>query len=132
MTTLVEGLKSYLETQVTAIGKGYPVEVPQDAAYPAWSFQVIDDDQVLSHSGGTGYSKARVQVDIMAKETESLSGYGVAQGLARSVRSALDGFKGTMGGVQIEYCKTTLSDDWADIHNLPVASVDVMVHYIIQ
>jgi hypothetical protein len=132
MTTIVEGLKAYLEAQVTAIGKGYPVEVPQDAAYPAWSFQVVDDDQVLSHSGGPGYSQARVQVDIMAKETSELSGYGVAQGLARSVRSALDGFKGAMGGVQVEYCKTTLSDDWADIHNLPVASVDVMVHYIIQ
>jgi hypothetical protein len=132
MTTLVEGLLVHLESQVPAIGHGYPIEVPQDAAYPAWSFQVVDDDQVLSHSGGTGYSKARVQVDIMAQETSDLSGYGVAQGLARSVRSALDGFKGTMGGVQVEYCKTTLSDDWADIHKLPVASIDVMIHYIIQ
>ena len=132
MTTIAEGLKAYFEAQVTAIGKGYPVEVPQDAGYPSWSYQIIDDDQMLSHSGGTGYSKCRIQIDIMAKETALLSGYGVAQGLARSVRIALDGFKGTMGGVQVEYCKTTLSDDWADIHNLPVASVDVIIHYRIQ
>jgi hypothetical protein len=132
MTTLVEGLKAYLEAQVPAIGAAYPVVVPQDAAYPAWSYQVIDDGQMLSHSGGTKYAKARVQIDIMAKETASLSGYGAAQGLASQVRAALDGFKGSMSGVAVKYCKTTLSDDWADIHDLPVASVDVIVHYKIQ
>ncbi len=132
MTTLVEGLKSYLETQVTDIGKGYPIEVPQDAAYPAWSYQVIDDEQMLSHGGGTKYAKARVQIDIMAKETASLSGYGAAKGLAEQVRAALDGFKGNMGGVAVKYCKTTISDDWAENHNLPVASVDVIIHYKIQ
>ena len=78
MTTLVEGLKAYLEAQVTSIGNGYPVEVPQDASYPAWSYQVIDDDQSLTHSGATGFSQARVQIDIMAQETASLSGYGAA------------------------------------------------------
>lgn len=132
MTTIVEGLRTYLEAQVTAIGKGYPVEVPQDASYPSWSYQVIDDDQMLSHSGGTGYSKCRIQIDIMAKETALLSGYGVAQGLAAAVRAKLDGYKGLMGSVQVEYCKSTLSDDWADIHNLPVASIDVIIHYRIQ
>ncbi len=132
MTTIVEGLKAYLETQVSGIGNAYPVEVPQDASYPAWSYQLIDDDQTLAHDGGTGYCKARVQIDIIAKETVNLSAYGVASGLAKSVRAKLDGFKGTMGGVQVEYCKTTQSDDWADLHNLPVASFDVMIHYILQ
>ena len=132
MTTLAAGLKAYLEAQVTGIGSGYPVEVPQDASYPAWSYQVIDDDQDLSHAGGTGFCKARVQIDIMAKESSSLSAYGIAQGLAKSVRAKLDGFKGNMNGVQVEYCHTSLSDDWADLHNLPVASFDVMINYILQ
>lgn len=132
MTTLVEGLKAYLEAQVTSIGNGYPVEVPQDASYPAWSYQVIDDDQSLTHSGATGFSQARVQIDIMAQETASLSGYGAAKGLADAVRTKLDGFSGTMGGVTVGYCHVTMSDDWADIHNLPVASIDVLISYIIQ
>jgi hypothetical protein len=132
MTTIVQGLKAYLEAQVTGIGNAYPVEVPQDASYPAWSYQLIDDDQELSHAGGTGFCKARIQIDIMAKETASQSAYGIAQGLAKSVRTKLDGFKGNMNGVQVEYCKTTPSDDWADLHNLPVASFDVMINYILQ
>jgi len=132
MTTLVAGLNAYLVAQVPAIGNGYPVEIPQDASYPAWSYQVIDDDQELAHSGGTGFCRARVQIDIMAKETASQSAYGIAQGLAKSVRTKLDGFKGSMGGVQVEFCKTSQSDDWADLHNLPVASFDVMINYILQ
>lgn len=132
MTTLVEGLKAYIEAQVTTAGKGFPIEVPQDETYPAWSYQVIDDDQLLAHSGGTGYSKARVQIDLMAPEAGGISAYLNAKGIARTMRTKLDGFKGDMNGVQVEFCKTTQSDDYADIHRLPVASFDVIIHYIIE
>ena len=129
MTTLAEGLKAYLEAQVPAAGNGYPYEVPQDADYPAWSYQVIDDDQLLSHSGGTGFVTARLQLDFMAKETVSESDYAIIKGIAATARTKLDGFKGDMNGVQVEYCKTTQSDDWADIHKLPVQRFDVTINY---
>ena len=129
MTTIQEGLRTYLEAQVPSAGKGYPMNVPQDAAYPAWSYQVIDDDQLLSHSGGTGFFKARIQIDVMAQETASLSAYGNAAGIASLMRTALDGFKGTMSGVQVEFCKIMLSDGWAELHNLPTRNFDVMINY---
>jgi hypothetical protein len=129
MTVLEEGLKTYVEAQVTAAGKGYPIEIPEDAAFPAWSYQTIEDDQLLHHQGGTGFYRARIQLDFMAKETVSQSDYAVIKGIAASVRAALDGFKGSWSGVQIKYCKTTLSDDWADIHKLPVQRFDVTINY---
>lgn len=129
MTILEEGLKAYIEAQVTAAGKGYPIEVPQDADFPAWSYQVIDDDQLLSHGGGTGFYTARVQLDFMAEETASQSDYAIIKGIASSVRAVLDGFKGNWSGVAVKYCKTRLSDDWADIHKLPVQRFDVDINY---
>jgi hypothetical protein len=129
MTTVQEGIKGYLETQVPEAGKGYPIQVPQDAEYPAWAYQVIDDDQLLSHGGGTGFFKARIQIDLLAKETNGLSAYGNASAVALLIRNKLDGFKGTMNGVQVEYCKTMLSDNWAELHNLPTVSFDVMINY---
>ncbi len=129
MTMLQPGIVTYLEAEVPSAGKGYPMIVPQDAGYPAWCYQVIDDDQLLSHSGGTGFCKARVQIDIVAKQTETLSAYANAANIAKLMRAKLDGFTGNMGGLTVEYCKTTLSDDWADTHDLPSVSFDVLINY---
>lgn len=129
MTVLKEGLVTYVEAQVPAAGKGYPYEVPQDANFPAWSYKVIDDDQLLHHQGGTGFYRARVQLDFIAHETADKSDYQVVNEIAASVRAVLDGFKGDWSGVKVKYCKTTVNDDWADIHKLPVQRFDVLINY---
>lgn len=129
MTTIQEGLVAYLEAQVPTAGKGYPQEIPQDAGYPAWAYELIDDEQIIGHGGGTGLHKARIQIDLVVQATESSGAYANAAGLAQLIRGELDGFKGSMGGVQVEYCKTTQSDDWAELHDLPTASFDVMINY---
>ena len=129
MSVLEEGLKAYLEAQVPAAGKGYPVEVPTDADFPAWAYQTIDDEQLLGHGGGVGLYFARIQLDFIAKETGSASDYSVLKGIASTARAALDGFKGDWSGVKIKFCKTTLSDDWTDIHELPVQRFDVRINY---
>lgn len=129
MTTLEEGLKAYIEAQVTAAGKGYPLEVPQDADFPAWAFQTVDDEQVVGHGGGTGFVRARMQLDFMAEETADESDYDIIKQIASAARAALDGYRGNMNGVQVKFCRTTLSDDWADIHKLPVQRFDVLINY---
>lgn len=129
MSSIQEGLVAYLEAQVPSAGKGYPLEVPQDASYPAWSYQVIDDEQVISHGGRIKYFKARIQIDILVQGSASIGAYAKAAGLAASMRAVLDGYKGNMGTVPVKYCKTMLSDDWAELHNLPAERLDVMVHY---
>lgn len=129
MATIEEGVKAYIETQVTAAGKGFPHEVPVDETIPAWSYTVVDDEQLLGHGGGTGFHKARLQLEFHAKEAGGKSDYENAKIIAAAARTKLDGFKGTMSGVQVEYCKTTLSDDWAEIHKLPLVRFDVLINY---
>ena len=115
-------LLAKIEADVPAAGKGYPLDVPQDAA-PAWAYQTIDDEGLLAHNGPLNFYKARVQITLIAVD------YATAKSLSAAVRVALDGFKGNMHGTQVEYCKTTISDDWADLHKLPVARLDVMINY---
>ena len=129
MTTLMEGLAPYIEQQVPEAGKGFGVQVPQDEEYPAWSYQVIDDEELLAHGGGTGFFKARVQIELTAKETSTASAYANAVNIAQQIRIQLNGFKGNMNGLQVEFCKTTSNDDWADQKQLPSVSFDVMINY---
>ncbi len=129
MTTLEQAFKAFLEAQVPTAGKSYPIEIPQDAAMPAWSYTVIDDEQVLSHKGGTGFYKARIQIDLMAAEGGGKSDYENAKNLANAMLAALDGYQGPMSDRQVDYCHATKSDDWADIHQLPIQRLDVRINY---
>lgn len=129
MATIEEGLKTFIEAQVTAAGKGYPIEVPLDAVFPAWAYTVVSDDELLSHGGRTGFATARIQCDFLAKETGASTDYAIIKSIATAVRNKLDAFQGSMGGVTVDYCKTELSDDWADLHKLPVQRFDVMLKY---
>ena len=130
MTVLEDALKSYVETQVTAAGKGYPIEVPEDADFPAFAYETVSDEQELSHGGGIGFYKARVQLSFMDDESATKSDYALVKEIAAAVRAALDGYKGTLSGtVKAKYVRCTLSDEWADIHKLPVQRFDVIIHY---
>lgn len=124
-----ECLVAYLAAQVPSAGKGYPVEVPQDAAYPSWTYQVIDDEELIAHDGATGFFKARIQIDVMAEETASLDAYGNSATIAAAMRAKLNGFKGLMGTVAVKFCKTVISDDFADLHQLPSVRFDVLINY---
>jgi hypothetical protein len=130
MTVLEEGIKAYIEAQVASAGKGYPIEVPVDADFPAWAYETVSDEQVLAHSGATGYYKARMQLSFMDDESAVSSDYALVKAIAAAVRAKLDGYKGTMGStVYVKYCQSTLNDEWADTHKLPVQRFDVIIHY---
>ncbi len=129
MTTIEEALKAFIEAQAASAGPGYPMEVPADAAIPAWSYQTIDDEQVLGHAGGTGFQKARIQLNFMAQEAGGLTDYANAKAIAAAVIAVLDGYRGAMSDRNVDYCHATTSDDWADIHQLPVQKLDVLINY---
>ena len=132
MTDILQGLVAYIEANVTAAGKGYPLEVPQDANYPAWSYELVDDERLIAHDGKTSYSKARIQIDVMDDADATHSGYYNTRTATLALRNALDGFSGNLGGVTVEFCKTSVSDGLADAHNLPYESFDAMIQYLIQ
>jgi hypothetical protein len=125
--TIAEGLKAYLEAQVPTAGHGFPLQVPQDAT--GWSYFVVTDEQMLSHGGGTGFVTARIQIDLTAVATPTASAYKVALGLRELMRGKLDGYRGVMGSVQVDYCKTEISDEWAPAQETPSTRFDVMINY---
>lgn len=129
MATIEEGLKAFIEAQVASAGKGFPQEIPVDADFPAWAYTVISDEEWLSHGGRTGLVKARIQCDFLAKESGGLSDVANVKAIATAARNALDGYQGLMGSVTVDYCHVELTDDWADIHQLPVQRFDVMLTY---
>lgn len=129
MSVIEEGLKAYIEAQVPTAGNGFPTEIPVDETVPAWSYGLVDEEQVLAHSGGVGFYKARFQLEFHAKEAGGKSDYENAKTIAGLARAALDGFKGDWSGVKVKFCKTTISDDWAEIQKLPVQRFDVMINY---
>lgn len=127
MSSISEGIKAYLEAEVPTAGQGYPMEVPQDVT--GWSYIVVSDEQLLAHSGATNFYKARVQIDLVAAATPTQSAYLVALGLRKLMRDKLDGYKGAMGTVSVRYCKTEISDEWAETRQGPATRFDILVNY---
>jgi hypothetical protein len=125
MATIEEGLISFIESNVASAGKGYPLLVPQDAAYPAWSYEVTTEEQTLTHSGPAGWYEVRVTVLFIGTT------YALARAAADALRSALDGYVGAMGTRTVQYCHVSnQSASWADLHDMPAARLDLILNYV--
>lgn len=65
----------------------YPVHLPQDACYPAITFQVVSRDTMEHLQGRSDLARIRVQFDIWTPD--AAEGWKIAEAL----RNALDGHK---------------------------------------
>ena len=100
----------------------YPLLVPQDATLPAIAYQRISTGRDETHTGPSGLSQARIQLTCIADS------YDAAKAVADAVRSSLDGFSGTMGGINVGACFVTNDrDDWAASLDMPVVRLDVII-----
>jgi hypothetical protein len=124
MATVEAGLKAFIEASAASVsGPGYPMQVPQKVGYPAWAYEVINDLATIAHSGRVVLRKATIQITLVCKT------YADVSQARTTLQGLLDGYKGDLGGVAAQFCKTTVSDNWADIHQLPVARLDVTIVY---
>lgn len=123
MASIEEGLKQFVETVCPAAGKGYPEQVPQDAALPSFAYQTTSDDATLAHDRSVQQRKASIAVMFICAT------YAASKAAANTLKGFLDGYRGYMGSALVDFCKTTSSDDWAEIHQLPVARLDVTIRY---
>lgn len=114
------GLITYLETQsgvTTLIGNGdspvtircYPMLLPQSPTYPACRYQVVTGEYHHALSGPVGRARPRVQVDVYAET------YTAAKGVADALRSALDGYTGTMGSLARVSSRHVMEFDGYDV-----------------
>lgn len=124
MATIEEGLVSFIEANVASAGKGYPLVVPQDAAYPAWSY-MISETQDLTMDGATGWFVARVSIQFIH------TSYSLARGSADALRAALDGYRGTMGTRSVQYCHVSeIASSWSDAHDMPGVNMSLVIDYV--
>lgn len=124
MASIEEGLVAFVEANVASAGQGFPVQVPQDCVYPAWSYQVMSDEESLAHDGALGWYKLSVTLIFISRT------YALSKAAANALRAALGGYHGLMGSRSVQFCKCRVSDGWADVHNLPAAVLDVEVNYV--
>lgn len=68
-------------------------QLPQRSTLPAIVIHKVSGPREHSHDGSSGLARPRFQFDMYAATAEA------ANDLAEKVRLALDGFRGTMGGV---------------------------------
>lgn len=94
-----QGIDSYLSglaAVTNLIGdRLYPVNLPQNPTYPALTYTQISEISIVAHDGAGDLMMCRFQFDCFALS------YAGVKALARALRRALDGFKGTMGEVTV-------------------------------
>lgn len=88
-------LKDTAAVSALVAGRVYPVQAPQNPTYPLVTYQRISAVRVRSVDGPSGLAQPRIQVDAYATT------YAGAKALAAAIRGALDGYRGTAGGVRV-------------------------------
>lgn len=101
----------------------YPVEVPEgDEYFPAITYAVLSCPRINSLTGPSGLAHPRVQLHCWARNP---GGYLAADALREAVRTAMNGFRGTWGALEIDHC--TLLDE-GDLFE-PAAGIEAQKTY---
>lgn len=95
--TLDEAQYAYLSTYpdlVTLIGtRLYPDTLPQEPTLPAVVYERVSTPRLSQHTGVVAGGQVRMQYTVFALTRAS------ARAIAAQLVAALDGYRGTMGGV---------------------------------
>ena len=90
------GIYSRLVAQVTAVsGRVFPMILPQNVTFPCISYILISDPGAQDHDGPTETREALYQVSSWART------YTEARAVATAIRTALEGYRGAMGTVNV-------------------------------
>lgn len=89
-------------------GRVYPKHLPENTPYPAIAYHRISTPREHSHDGPSGLAHPRFQFDLYARTYAGISE------LAEGVRASLDGYKGLLGGVDVQGVFLEDDDDGYD------------------
>ena len=102
----------------------YPVNLPQKPTYPAIVYTRISGERTYSFDGASGLTSQRFQIDSFA------STYSGAKDLSNKIRSAINGFRGTVSGIFVQgIFLENDSDIFDDDFNIYRVSCDYFIHY---
>lgn len=134
MANILEALYSRLSGQSAVtdlIGtRLYPVPAPQNASLPFATFQRVSTTRGREVANGpNGLVRTRVQFDVY-DTVETGGGRASVLAVANAVRGALDGFRGTVAGVEIK--QIIVEDDrdlYDDASGLARANFDALIFH---
>jgi hypothetical protein len=93
--TLDDAQYAYLSSGVVALigTRFYPDRLPEEPTLPAVTYQQVSTLRLSQHTGAVAGGQVRMQYTVFALTRAS------ARAIAAQLVAALDGYKGTMGGV---------------------------------
>jgi hypothetical protein len=105
-------------------GRVYPLVIPEGIALPAATYQRVSGGSNLDSDGVTDLVESRFQITAIA------STYAAAVTDAVAIRTALDGFAGTMGTTQVEGIrKEGHNEDYEDQTGRYTIAQDFIIFY---
>jgi hypothetical protein len=97
LSTIEDAIYGELSTRSEITGlasdRTYPHHLPQNPTYPAQSYRTVTSAVPMAHDGPGDLVTQRIQFDHYGRTAKE------ARSLARAVRSVLNGFRGTLGGL---------------------------------
>lgn len=129
--TIEEALRTALAADATlaaiVAARIYPVVAPQGTVTAYVTYEKVAGNPHHDHGGAGSLRWARISYMCHAPT------YSQAKAAAAAIRSALDGYRGTLSGVSIG---SILSEEDADIGmddatRMQLVAVDFMVHYYV-
>lgn len=100
--------KSGITDLIGGSGSGnriYPGFIPQGVSLPAVALNLISDVPHHDTDGANGWAEARIQVDCYGALPPA------AEAVSEQIRLACDGYSGTMGSSNVQFC---FKDDGGD------------------
>ncbi len=86
----------------------YPHVIPEGDSLPAISFFEVTTDELSTHDGSAGIAISRLQFNCHADSPDQ------AKQLARLVRAAIRGYRGTVDGTKIDGIRIAATNDDPD------------------
>jgi hypothetical protein len=102
----------------------FPVELPEQEALPAVTYQLISTTDLYAIDGAIDFTRVRLQFDVWANR------YLEAKDLARALHSVLDSYSGDLSGVRVWGIQRVRCDDQFDSEaRIRRVSVDYAIQF---
>ena len=109
----------------TAVGtRVYLVEAPQDETLPFIVYRTEKEDETHTKSGVSNLDTYRIEVDAYVAD------FGTNTNLPTDIRTALDGYQGTINSVVVQGSKNIQIEPSKDIDGNALWSLDFLMRII--
>ncbi|MCA3255079.1 MAG: DUF3168 domain-containing protein [Alphaproteobacteria bacterium] len=124
---LFNRLSNFAGLSALVAARIYPVVAPPSPTFGLVTYTKISGARVNSLSGASGLARPRFQID-----SYSIISMTEARAIAKQVRLALDGWRGTYSGVKVGQCLLDNERDLTELDNEPRlfrVSQDYLIHH---